>query len=171
MSPNTTDDTLTWIDPSSIYSNAAAFADLLDDITADLNAKEIDVVAGFDAIDFVLAAGIAAQIQRGFLPIRMEMRGPAFTKATRVLLVNQWIETGSTMESAIQFVEQQGGSVAGIVAIAIETNERTEGYRRDYKCVSAVLPGTPWQEQCDRQTLDSFANYRHEATFPTAGRS
>jgi len=194
MSPNTKGDKFAWLDPTSIYINAAAFTDLLDDITAELDADEIDVVAGLDAMGFVLAAGIAARINRGFLPIRkagklcvdtdkvsfgnysgrtqdMEMRQPAYSKRTRVLLVDQWVETGGTMDGAIRLVERQGGSIAGMVAIAIETNERTQAYRRDYKCVSAVLPGTPWQEQCDRQTLDSFATYNHEATFPTAGRN
>lgn len=194
MSPNTKGDNFPWLDPSSIYTNATAFTDLLDDLTAELNAEDIDVVAGLDAIDFVLAAGIAARIQRGFLPIFMvgklcevfdkvgsssysggtqntEVRPPAFAKGTRVLLVRQWIETGNTMDAAIHFVKRQGGSVAGVVAIAIETTERTQGYRMNHKCASAVLPGTSWQEQCDRRTLDSFADYQHEATFPTAGRS
>lgn len=193
MSPNTKGDKFAWLDPTSIYINAAAFTDLLDDLTADLDAGDIDVVAGLDAMGFVLASGIAARLGLGFLPIRkagklcvdtdkvsfgnysgrtqdMEMRQPAFAAGTRVLLVDQWVETGGTMDGAIRLVERQGGTVAGMVAIAIETNERTKGYRRDMPCVSAVLPGTPWQEQCDRQTLDSFKAYRHEATFPTAGR-
>lgn len=194
MSPNTKGEKFAWLDPTSIYINAVAFTDLLDDLTADLNADDIDVVAGLDAMGFVLASGIAARLNRGFLPIRkagklcvdtdkvsfgnysgrtqdMEMRQPAFAEGTRVLLVDQWIETGGTMDGAVRLVERQGGKVAGMVAIAIESNERTDGYRRDYHCVSAVLPGTPWQEQCNGQSLDSFATYKHEATFPTAGRS
>jgi len=192
MSPNTKGEKFAWLDPTSIYINAAAFTDLLDDITADLDADEIDVVAGLDAMGFVLAAGIAARIGRGFLPVRkagklcvdtdkvsfsnysgrtqdMEMRQPAYAPGTRVLLVDQWVETGGTMDGAIRLVERQNGKVAGIVAIAIETNERTKEYRKIYPCVSAVMPGTAWQEQCDSQSLASFATYRHEATFPDAG--
>ena len=194
MSPNTKGEKFAWLDPTSIYINAAAFTDLLDDLTEDIEAGSADVVAGLDAMGFVLGAGIAARMELGFLPIRkagklcvdtdavsfsnysgrtqdMEMRNPAFAPGTRVLLVDQWVETGGTMDGAIRLVERQQGVVAGIVAIAIETNARTAAYRRDYHCVSAVMPGTPWQEQCDRQTLDSFAAYRHEATFPDAGRS
>ena len=194
MSPNTKGEKFAWLDPSSIYINAAAFTDLLDDLTAELEADEIDVVAGLDAMGFVLAAGIAARLKLGFLPIRkagklcvdtdkvsfgnysgrtqdMEMRTPAFAEGTRVLLVDQWVETGGTMDGAIRLVEGQGGKVAGMVAIAIETNERTESYRSSYPCVSAVMPGTAWQAQVDRQTLDSFTSYDHAATFPTAGRS
>lgn len=31
----------------------------------------------------------------------------------RILLVDQWVETGGTMRAAIQLVERQGGVVAG----------------------------------------------------------
>lgn len=31
----------------------------------------------------------------------------------RVLLIDQWIETGGTMMAAIQLVERQGATVAG----------------------------------------------------------
>ena len=193
MAPNTKGARFAWLDPTSIYINAAAFADLLDDLCEPLDAESIDVVAGLDAMGFVLGAAIAARIGRGFLPIRkagrlcvetdgvaftnysgrsqrMEMRLPAFPPATRVLLVDQWIETGGTMDGAIRLVERQGGSVAGLVAIAIESNPRTEEFRRRYSCVAAVLPGTRWQAECDRQHLASFATYDPAHAFPCAGR-
>jgi len=193
MAPNTKGEKFAWLDPTSIYINATAFTDLLDDMTEPLQGQKIDVVAGLDAMGFVLGAGIAARLGVGFLPIRkagklcvdtdrvefsnysgrtqgMEMRQPAFAPGARVLLVDQWVETGGTMDGAIRLVERQGGEVAGIVAIAIETNERTNGYRRDHLCVSAVMPGTYWQEECDRQRLGSFERYRPESAFPDAGR-
>ena len=70
MAPNTKGDKFAWLDPTSIYINGEAYHDLLDDLAADLDPEEIDVVAGLDAMGFVLAAGIAARIGRGFLPIR-----------------------------------------------------------------------------------------------------
>ncbi len=194
MAPNTKGEKFAWLDPTSIYINAAAFSDLLDDLTGPLAGARIDVVGGLDAMGFVLGAGIAARLGTGFLPIRkagklcvdtdrvefsnysgrtqgMEMRNPAFAPGTRVLLVDQWVETGGTMDGAIRLVERQGGEVAGIVAIAIETNARTAASCRASKCVSAVLPGTPWQADCDRQRLASFDAYDHARTFPIAGRS
>lgn len=193
MAPNTKGAKFAWLDPTSIYINAAAFTDLLDDLTEPLEGERIDVVGGLDAMGFVLGAGIAARLGVGFLPVRkagklcvetdrveftnysghtqgMEMRLPAFAPGTRVLLVDQWVETGGTMEGAMELVRRQKGVVAGIAAIAIETNPRTEGYRRDYTCVSAVMPGSRWQAECDRQRLESFASYRPERAFPTAGR-
>ncbi len=192
MAPNTKGEKFAWLDPTSIYINGAAFHDLLDDLTAELDAGEIDVVGGLDAMGFVLGAGLAARLGCGFLPIRkagklcvetdavsfsnysgrtqeMEMRKPAFAPGTRVLLVDQWVETGGTMDGAIRLVERQKGVVAGLLAIVIEDNERTASYREKYRCVSAVLPGTEWQRQANAQKLQSFDSYRPEMAFPKAG--
>ena len=189
MSPNTKGEKFAWLDPTSIYINGDAFTQLLDDLTADLEGVDCDVVAGLDAMGFVLGAALATRIGVGFLPIRkagklcvdtdsvsftnysgrtqdMEMRTPAFAAGTRVLLVDQWIETGGTMDGAIRLVERQGGIVAGIATIAMEDNDRTAGYRTAYPVVTAVQPDTDLQEQCNRQTLDSFASYKPEMAFP-----
>lgn len=189
MSPNTKGEKFAWLDPTSIYINGDAFTQLLEDLTADLEGVDCDVVAGLDAMGFVLGAALATRIGVGFLPIRkagklcvdtdsvsftnysgrtqdMEMRTPAFAAGTRVLLVDQWIETGGTMDGAIRLVERQGGIVAGIATIAMEDNDRTAGYRAAYPVVTAVQPDTDLQEQCNRQTLDSFASYKPEMAFP-----
>ena len=189
MAPNTKGDKFAWLDPTSIYINGKAYHDLLDDLVADLNKDDIDVVAGLDAMGFVLAAGIAARIGKGFLPIRksgklcvdtdsasmtnysgqtqsMEMRLPAFAPGTRVLLVDQWVETGGTMHGAVQLVEQQKGTVAGMVAIVMEENENTKSYRDRYKVVTAIQPGTEWQRQANAQYLESFKTYKPEMAFP-----
>src|SRR6056297_433518 len=194
MSPNTKGPQFAWLDPTSIYINAAAFNDLLDDLCSELEPAEIDVVAGLDAMGFVLAAALGARMKRGFLPIRkagklcvdtdkvsfsnysgrtqdMEMRLPAFAPGTRVLLVDQWVETGGTMDGAIRLVERQEGRVAGIVAIAMERNEKTDLFRQDHHVVTAVMPGSSWQHECNAQRLCSFAGYEAPRTFPTAGRT
>ncbi len=189
MAPNTKGDKFAWLDPTSIYINGEAFHDLLDDLVVDLDGTRPDVVAGLDAMGFVLGAALAARLGVGFLPIRkagklcvdtdavsfsnysgrmqdMEMRKPAFAEGTRVLLVDQWIETGGTMDGAIRLVERQGGVVAGLLAIAIETNEQTKGYRERFPCISAVIPGSKWQQECDAQTLSSFDTYDPKMAFP-----
>lgn len=189
MAPNTKGDKFAWLDPTSIYINGSAFHDLLDDLCAELDPDTIDVVAGLDAMGFVLGAGIATRLGKGFLPIRkagklcvetdsatftnysgrtqdMEMRKPAFAPKTRVLLVDQWVETGGSMHGAIQLVEQQEGQIAGMVTIVMEDNENTKTYRDKYHCVTAVLPGSKWQRQANSQTLESFKSYRSEMAFP-----
>lgn len=189
MAPNTKGPKFAWLDPTSIYINGAAFHDLLDDLVTDLKGVEVDVVAGLDAMGFVLGAALATRLGIGFLPIRkagklcvetdkvsfsnysgrtqdMEMRLPAFAKGTRVLLADQWVETGGTMDGGIRLVERQGGIVVGMAAVAIEENAATAGYRRKYRCVAGVVPGSKWQAECNGQKLSSFADYRAEKAFP-----
>ena len=189
MSPNTKGEKFAWLDPTSIYINGDAFHDLLDDLVADLEPVTCDVVGGLDAMGFVLGSALATRLGVGFLPIRnagklcvdtdsvtfsnysgrtqdMEMRKPAFAAGTKVLLVDQWVETGGTMDGAIRLVEQQGGEGAGLVAIAMEENEKTAGYRKKFPCITAVLPDSDVQQQCNRQNLDSFASYEPSMAFP-----
>ena len=189
MSPNTKGQKFAWLDPTSIYINGDAFHDLLNDLVLDLKNVKCDVVAGLDAMGFVLGTALATRLNVGFLPIRkagklcvdtdsvtftnysgrtqdMEVRTPAFLRGTRVLLVDQWIETGGTMDGAIRLVKRQEGIVAGLVAIAMESNDKTDKYRECFPCITAVRPNTELQTQCDRQSLDSFKAYKPEMAFP-----
>ena len=189
MSPNTKGEKFAWLDPTSIYINTNAFIDLLDDLLDDLEEVDCDVVAGIDAMGFVLGSALAARLRKGFLPIRkagklcvdtkkvdfvnyskrnqfMEIRFPAFEAGTKVIIVDQWVETGGTMGAAIKLIEQQGGLVKGVIALAIEENDNTKKLRNDYKCFSAVVPGSEWQKQCNEQYLQSFKSYEPNMAFP-----
>jgi len=189
MSPNTKGEKFAWLDPTSIYINTNAFIDLLDDLLDDLEEFDCDVVAGIDAMGFVLGSALAARLRKGFLPIRkagklcvdtkkvdfvnyskrnqfMEIRFPAFEAGTKVIIVDQWVETGGTMGAAIKLIEQQGGLVKGVIALAIEENDNTKKLRNDYKCFSAVVPGSEWQKQCNEQYLQSFKSYEPNMAFP-----
>ena len=189
MSPNTKGEKFAWLDPTSIYINTNAFIDLLDDLLDDLEEIDCDVVAGIDAMGFVLGSALAARLRKGFLPIRkagklcvdtkkvdfvnyskrnqfMEIRFPAFEAGTKVIIVDQWVETGGTMGAAIKLIEQQGGLVKGVIALAIEENDNTKKLRNNYKCFSAVVPGSEWQKQCNEQYLQSFKSYKPNMAFP-----
>ena len=189
MSPNTKGEKFAWLDPTSIYINTNAFIDLLDDLLDDLEEIDCDVIAGIDAMGFVLGSALAARLRKGFLPIRkagklcvdtkkvdfvnyskrnqfMEIRFPAFEAGTKVIIVDQWVETGGTMGAAIRLIEQQGGLVKGVIALAIEENDNTKKLRNEYKCFSAVVPGSEWQKQCNEQYLQSFKSYEPNMAFP-----
>lgn len=192
MAPRSRGEKYAWLDPSSAYINARSFHAMVDDLLEPFSPDEIDVVAGFDAAGFVLGAAMACRLGKGFLTIRkagkipvafdvvpmsnysgkteaMEMRKPAFAPGTRVLLVDQWIETGGTMSAGIALVERQQGIVAGIAAVCIEENDATAAMHEKYKMSSCVVPGSDIQAQCNRQTLDSFETFRPEDIFPETG--
>ena len=189
ISPNTKGGKFAWCDPSSMYIKAESFSSLVDDLIETFNLEDIDLVTGIDAMGFVLASAIATRIKKGFLPVRkagkipvetssvsftnysqrtqdMEIRNPAFKPGTRVLIVDQWVETGGSMEAAIELIEGQKGIVAGLACVCMEENERTQKLRQKYKCSTAVLPGTEIQEQCNNKTLKSFDDFKPADVFP-----
>lgn len=104
---------------------------------------------------------------------------------TRVLLVDQWIETGGTMKAAIQLVESLGATVvgqstwlephnsmvldmsmwtllcfpAGVAAVAIENTEGGKWIKENYKfshCIPKQL-----QSQIDKKYLESFNDFNN----------
>ena len=189
MAPNVKGERYAWLDPSTLYINAAMFQALVDDLVAPFDPADCDVVAGFDAMGFVLGTAIGVRLGKGFLTLRkagklpvesdavefvnysgraqrMEMRTPAFRPGTRVLLVDQWVETGGTMDAGVRLVERQGGVVAGIAAVCIEENERTHDLRERYRCSTAVPAGSEWQRQCNAQWLESFRDFDPAVYFP-----
>ena len=192
MAPNVRGETFAWLDPSTLYINATIFRSVVDDLVAPFDSNDIDVVAGFDAMGFVLGAAIAVRLGKGFLTLRkagklpvesdtvefvnysgrlqeMEMRTPAFRAGTRVLLVDQWVETGGTMNAGVRLVERQGGIVAGIATVCIEENARTHVFRERYRCATSVPLGSEWQRQCNAQRLEYFDRFDPAVYFPESG--
>ena len=68
----------------------------------------------------------------------LEFRRDALKPGMRVLLVDEWIETGAQAQAAIQLIEGQGGVIAGVVSLHIDDNEQTEPLRARYRCVQAA---------------------------------
>mgnify|MGYP000697296850 CR=1 FL=1 len=127
-------------DVTPIFADAQAFAALVDDLVALAADHPHDVVAGLDALGFVLGAAIATRTGKGFLTIRkggklpvavdrrefvdytgerksLELRLDAFAPGTRVLLVDEWVETGAQISTAAALIEAQGGVVAAVACI------------------------------------------------------
>ena len=101
-----------------LFADAAAFAELVSDLVAPFDAVKIDLVAGIDALGFILGTAIAIRLGKGFIPIRkggklpvqadrvdfvdftgqsksLELRAGAVQPGVKILLVDEWIETGA----------------------------------------------------------------------------
>ena len=189
MAPTVKGDTFAWLDPSSAYINGRAFTAMVDDLVDPFRSDKIDVVAGVDAAGYVLGAALAVRLGTGIVTVRkagklpvptdevefvnytkrpqsLELRVPAFRPGTKVLLVDQWIETGGTIGGAIELIERQGGIVVGIAAIAIEQTPATLALQKKYRCVTSVLPQSDYQAQCNKKYMDFFDEFNWESIFP-----
>ncbi|MGE5334803.1 MAG: adenine phosphoribosyltransferase, partial [Nitrososphaerota archaeon] len=133
-------------DVTPLFSDYTAFAALLDDLAALVEPLAFDLVMGIDALGFILGAAMALRTHVGFVPVRkggklpvavdtaecvdytgqrktLELRRDALKAGTRVLLIDEWIETGAQARAAIKLIEGQGGIIAGIASLHIDDNE------------------------------------------------
>uniref|UniRef100_A0A3Q3EBW8 adenine phosphoribosyltransferase n=2 Tax=Hippocampus comes TaxID=109280 RepID=A0A3Q3EBW8_HIPCM len=179
MAPNTKGPEFAWLDPSRLYCNAQVLRPVALR-PPPFRHDAVDLVAGIDAMGFILGASMASALGKGFLAVRkaghlcvssqrqaysdytgrektMEVRDDVIRPGVRVLLVDQWIETGGTMKAAIQLLERMGATVVGVAAVAIENTEGGKWIRERYKC-SHCIP-EELQSQIDGKHLDSFNSF------------
>ncbi len=149
-------------DVTPLFADSRAFARLIEDLAGRCHDVGYDVVAGIDALGFILGAALALHTRRGFVPVRkggklpvkadserftdysgqektLELRVGAISPGTRVLVVDEWIETGAQVSAAVALIERQGGIVAGIAGIHMDGNATTHRLAERYAC--RVLTG------------------------------
>ncbi len=135
-------------DITPIFADPVAFGALVTDLCRDLRPSEVDAVVGLEALGFILATAVAGRLGAGLVPIRkagklpvrtdrlvlpvvrgqprtLELRAGALKPGARVLLVDDWIKSGTQIAGAIQLIEGQGASVAGVMSLNVEENEIT----------------------------------------------
>jgi adenine phosphoribosyltransferase len=67
----------------------------------------------------------------------LELRRGALDARHRVLLVDDWIETGAQIAAAIRLIERQGASVVGIATIHMDRNGNTDAIAEKYRVYMA----------------------------------
>ncbi len=144
-------------DVTPIFAAPAAFATLVNDLVAPWKNEKVDCVVGTDALGFIVGTAIALRLGVGFVPVRkggklpvknervsfkdysggektFELRADPWPAGTRVLLTDEWIETGATARAAVELIERAGGVVVGITAIAFRKNDQTAPLWAKYRC-------------------------------------
>ena len=144
-------------DVTPIFADPAAFAALVGDLLAPFRDAGVQRVVGTDALGFIVGTAAALGLGVGFVPVRkggklpvkketavfrdysneeksLELRANPWPAGTRVLLIDEWIETGTQARAAAELVERAGGVIAGIAAIAFRRNDRTAPLWARYRC-------------------------------------
>jgi adenine phosphoribosyltransferase len=134
--------------------NGDAFRYATDQIVAYAKEKQADLIVGPEARGFIVGCPVAYSLGVGFAPVRKEGKLPretikveygleygkdvltihkdAVKPGQRVLITDDLLATGGTIEATVKLVEQLGGIVVGI-AFLIELNylngrEKLDGY-------------------------------------------
>lgn len=148
-------------DVTPLFADSAVFSSLVDDLAHPFSEAGADLAAGIDALGFILGTAIAIRLGIGFVPIRkggkipaavdsielidytgqtksLELRKGIVRSGMKVLLVDEWVETGAQVAAAAELIERSGGIVVGVCAINIDDNERTRELRTKYVCRSLL---------------------------------
>ena len=128
-------------DITTVLKDKAGFATLIDAFAQYYIDKEIDLVLEIEARGFIFGPALAYRLNAGFVPVRkpkklpaqvarvnydleygtdaLEIHMDAIEPGQRVVLVDDLLATGGTMEATIKLVQQLGGEIAGL-GFAIE---------------------------------------------------
>ncbi|MBN2019011.1 MAG: adenine phosphoribosyltransferase [Sedimentisphaerales bacterium] len=124
-------------DITPLLGEPKAFAAAVEAMSADYIGKGIRYVAGVEARGFIFGTAVAAKLNAGFIPVRKKGKLPYKTESetydleygtstievhrdaapagARVLMVDDLLATGGTIEAACRLIEKIGGKIAGIV--------------------------------------------------------
>ncbi|MEI3605806.1 adenine phosphoribosyltransferase [Pseudogracilibacillus sp. SE30717A] len=122
-------------DITPLMANGEAFKSAVDEISAFAKEKEVDLIVGPEARGFIIGCPVAYELEVGFIPVRKAGKLPreviqvdygleygknvltihkdAVKKGQRVLITDDLLATGGTIEATIKLVEQLGGIVVG----------------------------------------------------------
>tara|TARA_Y100000310_G_C20120961_1_gene551418 strand:+ start:37 stop:549 length:513 start_codon:yes stop_codon:yes gene_type:complete len=123
-------------DITPLLSDKGAFKYAIDQLVEKHSDKNIDVVVGIDARGFIFAAPVAHQLETGLAIVRkpgklprscvsedyaleyasntLQMHEDAIKSGQNVLIVDDVLATGGTMEATCKIVEKLGGKIVGI---------------------------------------------------------
>lgn len=140
-------------DVTPIFENPKVFSNLLKDLIEPFIDSGFDKIAGLDALGFVIGGAIAQTKNVGFICIRkagklpginntvlktssfidytdtsksFEINKSSIKKGEKILLIDEWIETGTQMKAAIKLIEELNGEVIGISTLCSHKNNQTE---------------------------------------------
>ena len=141
-------------DITPLMNDGPAFKESVDQIVEYAKEKEIDIIVGPEARGFIIGCPVAYALETGFVPVRKEGKLPrevikvnygleygenvltihkdAVKPGQRVLITDDLLATGGTIEATIKLVEQLGGIVVGcafLIELAyLNGLEKLEGY-------------------------------------------
>lgn len=141
-------------DITPLMNNGEAYKYATDQIVSYAKERQIDLIVGPEARGFIIGCPVAYALGVGFAPVRKDGKLPretikvgygleygkdvltihkdAIQPGQRILITDDLLATGGTIDATIQLVEQLGGVVAGIAFLVelsyLEGRKKLDGY-------------------------------------------
>ena len=154
-------------DVPNLFREADVLAAVVEDFADPFRGESVELVAGIDALGFVLGTGVALELEAGFVPVRkggklsvpesdverrvltdysddrktLEIDTAAVPDGSSVVVVDDWMETAAQITAAVELVAATGGRVDGIAVLDAESTERSRRLAETYR-VHTVNPET-----------------------------
>lgn len=141
-------------DVTSVLQDADGLKLAIDEMIKLLDGVEFDVIAGAESRGFIFGVPVAYELGKSFIPVRkkgklpcetvsaeyeleygtacIEIHKDAIKPGQKVVIVDDLIATGGTIEAAIKLIEQLGGEVVKIIFLmelaGLNGREKLAGY-------------------------------------------
>lgn len=146
-------DTIGRYDLFPVFRDAKLFSQIVS-FLAEPYIGKVDYIASPEAVGWILGTALARELGVGFIPIRKGGRLPyrkeelffvqyedySQTRKTleinkeidrtgiRVLIADEWIETGASVKSCMELLENAGFTTVGLAAIGVNYRESTKAW-------------------------------------------
>jgi adenine phosphoribosyltransferase len=123
-------------DITTLLKDPDAFREVIDQMVDQVKDSAVDLVVGMESRGFIFSAPLAYQLHAGFVPVRklgklpaetieveydleygtatLEIHKDAIKPGQRVLIVDDLLATGGTVQGTIELVQRLGGEIAGL---------------------------------------------------------
>ncbi|MBL7054319.1 adenine phosphoribosyltransferase [Candidatus Woesearchaeota archaeon] len=147
-------------DITTLLQDGEAFKYVCDELYNRYKDIKIDKVVGIESRGFIFGAVLAYKLGIGFVPIRkpgklpyktisaefekeygkdkMEIHKDAIKKGEKILLVDDLIATGGTVNAATQLIEQLGGEILECAFIIDLPDLKGKEKLKDYKIFTMI---------------------------------
>lgn len=141
-------------DITTLLANPDGFHDTIDGLLEPYRDQRIDKVVVIESRGFIFGTPMAYELGAGVVPVRkpgklpaetlteeyaleygtntLEIHADAIHKGERVIIVDDLLATGGTVEASIKLVENLGGNILGISVLAelvgLNGRDRIQGY-------------------------------------------
>ena len=142
-------------DITPLLKDSEGFAEAVEAMAAPFANERIDAVVAVEARGYILGAPVALQLNAGFVPVRklgklpfdthkveylleygsdsIEIHQDGLEAGHRVLIVDDILATGGTLEATVKLVQGTGAEIAGMALLAelvgLGGRGRLPGYR------------------------------------------